>query len=113
MVLSFGSIGNPFWAREVQFLEKLHQQYAPKGIVVVGIALDSDKEAVRAFVEKHKLTFPVAVDDEKLTGAERYRITALPTTLFLDRNHRVTMRQLGFSRQHERLFEQEVQKLAQ
>jgi peroxiredoxin len=113
VVLSFGNIGNPFWAREVQFLEKLHQQYASKGVVIVAVALDSDKQAVKAFVERYKLTLPVAVDSEKLTGAELYRITALPTTIFTDRSHRVTLRQIGFSKQHEKLFEQEIQKLAQ
>ncbi|MCS6829655.1 MAG: TlpA disulfide reductase family protein [Armatimonadota bacterium] len=113
MVMSFGNIGNPFWTRAVQFLDKMHQQYASKGVVIFAVALDSDKQAVKAFVEKHKLTLPVAVDDEKLTGAERYRINALPMTIFTDRAHRITMRQLGFTKQHEKLFEQEIQKLAQ
>lgn len=82
-------------------------------MIIVAIALDADKQAVKAFVEKHKLTLPVAVDDEKLTGAERYRISALPTTLFLDRSHRITMRQLGFTKQHEKLFEDETKKILQ
>jgi len=113
LVLSFGNIGNPFWTRAVLFLEKLHQQYAPRGVVIVAVALDTDKQAVKAFVDKHKLTLPVAVDTEKLTGAELYKVTALPTTVFIDRSHRVTMRQLGFSKQHEKLFEDEIRKLAQ
>jgi hypothetical protein len=53
VVLSFGNIGNPFWTREVQFLEKLHQQYASKGVVIVAVALDTDKQAVKAFVDKY------------------------------------------------------------
>lgn len=113
MVLVFGNIGNPFWARAVQFLEKLHQQYASKGVVIVAIALDTDKQAVKAFVEKNNLTLPVTVDTEKLTGAELYKITALPTTIFTDRSHKITMRQLGFSKAHEKLFEEEVRKIAQ
>ncbi len=113
MVLSFGNIGNPFWTREVQFLEKLHQQYASKGVVIVAVALDTDKQAVKAFVDKYKLTLPVAVDSEKLTGAELYKVTALPTTIFTDRAHKVTLRQIGFSKQHENLFEEEIRKLAQ
>ncbi len=112
-MLSFGNIGNPFWTREVQFLEKLHQQYASKGLVVVAIALDTDKQAVKAWAEKNKLTLPVTVDTEKLAGAELYRVTALPTTLFIDRSRRVTMRQLGFAKGHEQLFEREVQKIVQ
>jgi len=113
VVLSFGNIGNPFWTREVQFLEKLHQQYASKGVVIVLVALDTDKQAVKAFVDKYKLTLPVAVDSEKLTVAELYKVTALPTTIFTDRAHKVTLRQIGFSKQHEKLFEEEIRKLAQ
>jgi hypothetical protein len=55
----------------------------------------------------------VAVDSEKLTGAELYKVTALPTTIFTDRAHKVTLRQIGFSKQHEKLFEEEIRKLAQ
>ncbi len=113
MVLSFGNIGNPFWTRAVQFLDKLHQQYASKGVVIVAVALDADKQAVKAWAEKNKLTLPVTVDNEKLTGADLYKVTALPTTIFTDRSHKVTMRQIGFAKGHEKLFEQEVQKLAQ
>jgi len=40
-------------------------------------------------------------------------VTALPTTIFTDRAHKVTLRQLGFTKAHEKLFEQEIQKLAQ
>lgn len=113
MVLVFGNIGNPFWARAVQFFEKLHQQYASKGVVIVAVALGTDKQAVKAFVEKNKITLPVTVDDEKLTGAELYKVTALPTTIFTDRAHKITLRQLGFTKAHEKLFEQEIQKIAQ
>ncbi|MGQ9487563.1 MAG: TlpA family protein disulfide reductase [Armatimonadota bacterium] len=113
MVLVFGNIGNPFWTRAVQFFEKLHQQYASKGVVIVAIALDTDKQAVKAFVEKNNLTLPVAVDNQKLEGANLYKVTALPTTIFTDRSHKITLRQLGFSKAHEKLFEEEVQKIAQ
>jgi len=113
VVFVFGNIGNPFWTRAVQFLDKMHQQYASKGIVIFAVALDPDRQAVKAFVEKHKLSLPVVVDDEKLTGAERYKVNALPITIFVDKGHRITMRQLGFTKQHEKLFEQEIQKLVQ
>ncbi len=112
-MLIFGNIGNPFWARAVQFFEKLHQQYASKGVIIVAVALDTDKQAVKAFVEKYNLTLPVAVDNEKLEGANLYKVSALPTTIFTDRSHKVTLRQLGFSKEHEKLFEQEIQKIAQ
>lgn len=112
-MLIFGNIGNPFWARAVQFFEKLHQQYASKGVVIVAVALDTDKQAVKAFVEKYNLTLPVTVDNEKLEGANLYKVSALPTTIFTDRSHKVTLRQLGFSKEHEKLFEQEIQKIAQ
>lgn len=113
MVFSFGNIGNPFWTRAVQFLEKLHQQYASKGVVIVAVALETDKQAVKAWAEKNKITLPVAVDDDKLTGATRYRINALPMTIFTNRSHQITLRQLGFVKEHEKLFEQEIQKITQ
>jgi len=111
MVISFGTLGNPFWAREVQTLEKLHQQYSKDGLVVVAVALDQDKEAVKAFAEKQNLSFVVAVDQKSLKGAELYRLSALPTTYFLDRAHKVNGVQIGFSKVHEPVFAKEAEKL--
>ncbi|MCC6444576.1 MAG: TlpA family protein disulfide reductase [Armatimonadetes bacterium] len=111
MVISFGTLGNPFWTREVQLLEKLHQQRSKDGLVVVAVALDQDKEAVKAFAEKQKLSFITTIDQKNLKGAELYKLSALPTTYFLDRQHKVTKIQVGFSKAAEPVYTSEADKL--
>jgi len=79
--------------------------------VVVGIALDQDPAAVRKFAEQNGLTFPLAVDNQKMDGATKYRLSATPITIFVDRPHRITYKQLGFAAPLEAVFAQQAEKI--
>jgi len=71
-------------------------QTADDGLVILAInTLDQDDEtAVRDMVSSAGLTFPVLLDrDGKAYGA--YRASALPTSIFMDREGRVYLVQVG------------------
>jgi peroxiredoxin len=97
-------VSDPFWARVVQFLETLHKKYSADGLVVVAVALDQDPAAAKQFAEKNKITFPVAIDNQKMDGATKYKLSATPITLFIDRPHRIVYKQLGFAQPLEKVF---------
>ncbi|MCC6443216.1 MAG: TlpA family protein disulfide reductase [Armatimonadetes bacterium] len=113
MVVSFGALGNPLWTREVQSLAKLHRQYSKDGLVVVAVFQDQDKKAVKAFAQKQKLSFIITIDQKSLKGAERYKISTMPTTYFLDRQHKVAWVQVGFSETAEPAYRKQAARLIQ
>jgi len=49
---------------------------------VVAVSVDQDIEAVREFVAKSKLTFPILIDSS-LQSAEAFGVTGFPETFFL------------------------------
>lgn len=109
--MTFGLISDPFWTRVVQSLEKLHKKYSADGLVVVGIALDQDPAAVRKFAEQAGVTFPMAVDNQRMDGATKYKLSATPITIFVDRPHRIVYKQLGFAAPLEAVFAQQAEKI--
>jgi peroxiredoxin len=81
-----------FWAtwckpceEEMPSMERLHQQYKDKGLVVLAVSEDADgASVVSPYVKKRGLTFPVGLDP-KMSVAHLYGVWALPSTFIIDR----------------------------
>lgn len=69
-------------------LEALHRKYAGRGVVILGISVNKERDAaerVGAFARQRKLTYPLVIDDG---GAyQAYGVTRIPATFVLDRGH--------------------------
>ncbi len=84
-----------FWAtwcgpceKATKELEKIHQTYGSRGVVVIGISVDTGAEAgakVREFAARNGLTYLLAIDDGSLK--RRYGAVRIPATFILDRSH--------------------------
>ncbi len=81
-----------FWATwcppcrlEMPFLEAAYERYKDQGFTVLAVDQQESPQAVRAYFQELGLSFPVVVDG---TGevSSLYRVLALPTSYFIDRN---------------------------
>ncbi|MGA8808366.1 MAG: TlpA disulfide reductase family protein [Thermoanaerobaculia bacterium] len=80
---------------ETPELQALQNQYAAKGLKVIGVSVDEgETAAVKTFVTEQKITYPIAVDPEGRI-ANLLQTTVLPTSLLLDRNGKIVWRQIG------------------
>lgn len=72
-------------AAEMPLIVAAYDSLRDQGLLVVAVNLsDQDRmKDVRAFVESFGLRFPVLLDGRGQAW-ERYRLTALPTTVFID-----------------------------
>lgn len=79
-----------FWASwclecrdEMPAFERLHREFGPRGLTVVGINVRESKEAARRYAREMDLTFPLVLDtDGRITA--RYGVIGLPTTFLID-----------------------------
>ena len=78
---------------EMLQLQKVYDQTRDEGVVVLGINVrDNDIEAPRDFVTDRAITFPSLYDPAMRTMIAfggRYPTTVIPSTVVLDRDHRV------------------------
>jgi len=85
---------------EIPEFVDLQSRYGDKGLQIVGInyervAEDKMKETIEKFAEEYKINYPLAIGD----NATRERVPdfdGFPTTLFIDREGKVRMKQVGF-----------------
>ncbi|MCP5108161.1 MAG: TlpA family protein disulfide reductase, partial [bacterium] len=92
-------------------LIKLYDEYKDKGLVIIGLTklygrysddtgnrgtVDKAKEIslVKEFVQRHKITYPVAIASEGVNG-EKYKIKAIPTMVFINRKGDVASIKVG------------------
>lgn len=64
--------------------QSLHEKFADRGLVALGIHSDQSSDECEAFLEEHDYTFPVAVDSGKT--AEAFAIDGWPTYFLIDRS---------------------------
>ena len=88
-----------FWATwcvpcrvEMPSFEKLYRRYRSEGVAVLAVTLDKNsKQKVESFVDEHRISFPILLDEEG--EVERlYPSMTIPFTYVIDREGRVVAR---------------------
>jgi Peroxiredoxin len=91
-----------FWAtwcapcvQEIPGYVALQKKYADRGLVIVGLSVDQQGEAVvRSFVQRMKVDYPVAMATSDVVEAFG-DIEVIPTTFLVDREGKVRHRKIG------------------
>ena len=82
-------------------LKELHEKFAEKGLVILGVHTQGSKETVAAFVKEQKLSYLVAVDaaGKSADGSDstigRYKVDSYPDYYLVDRAGRLRFADLA------------------
>jgi thiol-disulfide isomerase/thioredoxin len=88
VVVVFWSTTCPFCRRHNPHVEKLHRAAAGKGLTVLGVARESDAEAVRRHAVAMGYSFPITLDHLPMAAALSAR-QLLPLTVTVRRDGRL------------------------
>lgn len=92
-----------FWAtwcgpcrESIPHLISLYKTYQDKGVEVIGISMDKGKpEQVRNFVKSMDIPYPIVMASAEVI--QKYRVTNLPTTFFIDKEGKIHEKIIGFN----------------
>jgi peroxiredoxin len=95
VLLNFWATWCPPCLKEMPAMERLHQAYKDRGLVVLGLSQDrASADTVRAFVDKLQVTFSIWHDRDGLVGRQ-YSIPGVPTSYLIGTDGRIAYRALG------------------
>ena len=91
-----------FWAswcgpcrQSFPWMAAMHDKFAKRGLVIVAVNLDKDRAAADKFLATYRVPFTVAFDPAGKT-AEGFHVTAMPSSILLDRSGEILLTHAGF-----------------
>ena len=103
-----------FWAswcapcrEEMPVLEALHEKYATKGLVIVGINIDNSKKKMNSFLKGSPVSFRI-VHDPKIEVAQRYEPGTMPSSYFIGRGGKLRYVHEGFRKKDAAAIERKI-----
>ncbi|HEV8289329.1 MAG TPA: redoxin domain-containing protein [Candidatus Norongarragalinales archaeon] len=99
VLVDFWTFGCIDCQRELPHVQKIHEKYAKKGLVVIGVhspefEYEKNIETVRKEVKKRKLTYPIAFDNEHRAW-DSYLSHNWPTQYLIDKEGRIRWTHVG------------------
>lgn len=96
VLVNFWATTCPACVKEMPELVQIYQRYRVHGFEIVAVAMAYDPpEAVKAFVQRHALPFPVTLDPEQNIANAFGGVEVVPTTYIIDKDGRVQSRTVG------------------
>jgi peroxiredoxin len=77
----------PYCHKAAPFMKKLHDTYTKKGLIVLGISADKNKDKANIFATKNNLNFPIAYNGTETS--KQYKTRGVPYIFVLDKNHEI------------------------
>lgn len=91
-----------FWASwcgpcrtEMPLMDQIYKKYAPAGFVLLGVNVDNDSTDANKFLAQVPVSFPIAYDRESKVS-NTYQVSAMPSTVFIDRKGNVRTIHRGY-----------------
>ena len=93
-------------------LDSLQQRYSKLGFSVVGVNVDKDSALANKLLKDIPVTFPVLLDNTGNVSAS-YNVSAMPTTVLIDRDGNMRYLHKGYKPGYEQDYEQQIKTLIQ
>jgi len=112
VVLAFWATWCPPCRAEAPHLQRIHKDYADKGVAVIGVSLDDrGAERVKRYVEQCGLKYTILLDPNGSKAAEKYRVRSIPSLFVLDGKGTIRAAHVGYSPGSEKELEKEIKQI--
>lgn len=106
-----------FWAswcgpcrQEMPLLEKIHKKYKRLGFTLLGVNVEENSSAAKNYLKDVKVSFPILFDNTNKTS-KLYDVSAMPTTILIDRNGNKRFIHKGYKPGYENHYKKQIKKL--
>jgi thiol-disulfide isomerase/thioredoxin len=106
-----------FWASwcgpcrtEMPLLEQMYKRYSPLGFTLLGVNVEADTRDAEKWLAATPVSFPVLFDKESKVS-KMYDVSAMPSTVFIDRKGNVRYLHRGYKKGDESEYLNQIRAL--
>ena len=106
-----------FWAswcgpcrQEMPLLEALHKKYSALGFTLLGVNVEQDSSKANAYLRDISVSFPILFD-KKNSVSKAYNISAMPSTVMVDRDGNLRYLHHGYKPGYEKEYQKQIKSL--
>ena len=106
-----------FWASwcgpcraSFKWLNEAHEKYGTKGLVVIAINVDKEKELATQFLKENPAKFRIGYDPEG-SVAQTYQLKGMPSSYMIDRKGQLRVTHAGYRLKDNAALEEEIKGL--
>ena len=85
VLINFWATWCPPCCSEMPYIQEIYEEWSGKGLEVLAINIGESSSKAEEFMQSNDLSFTVLLDT-KQDVAQRYNITGIPTTFFIDKD---------------------------
>jgi len=94
VLINFWATWCPPCRSEMPYIQEIYEEWADKGLVILAVNIGESSSTVEDFMQSQNLSFTVLLDT-KSDVAQKYNITGIPTTFFMDKDGIIQDRLVG------------------
>ncbi len=95
VVINFWASWCPECVEEMPSLNTLYEKFKGRGLVVLGIAIDQNRDAIDPLLKQTHVTYPILLNRTGSTLLRQYKVIGLPSTIVIDSNGIISARVVG------------------
>lgn len=96
--------------KEMPLLEQIFQRYKGLGFTLLGVNVEEDSTLAESFLQDTPVSFPILFDRQN-TVSRLYEVTAMPSTVIVDRQGRVRFVHHGYQPGTENQYQDQIRSL--
>jgi peroxiredoxin len=97
VLAAFFKVSCPVCQYALPFLERVYQNSGSKGVTIVGISQDNQRDT-NAFLKEFGITFPVLLEDPTYPVSNAYGLTNVPSIFWIAPDGEIGISSVGWSR---------------
>jgi len=112
VLLEFWATWCPPCRESIPAMNELYKKYNEKGLLLLGISVDKGQniaEDLLSFVREYSISYPVLLDTKNINNI--YGIYSIPTTVLIDKEGKIVLKNIGFSPEIEGRLSAEIERL--
>ena len=102
VLINFWATWCPPCVLEMPYIQEIYEEWSDAGLILLAINMGESPSQVENFMQSHNLSLPVILDTKQVI-AQKYNITGIPATFFIDKDGIIQGKKVGAFRNKEEI----------